>query len=122
MTGRMRSENAAARWSFLPLERGAGKATSFAVAEVVHTGIARGTCAAYDELRGRCGTRYDEAADASASIASESRHEGAGEEICAPQKFVAHLPTTVMPRSTPAPAPTLLHGSVVRSLASLYFF
>ena len=80
MTGRIRSENAAARWSFLPLERGAGKATSFAVAELVHTGIARGTCAAYDELRGRCGTRYDEAADAR-SIASESRHQGAGEEI-----------------------------------------
>ena len=79
MTGRIRSENAAARWSFLPLERGAGKATSFAVAELVHTGIARGTCAAYDELRGRCGTRYAEAADASESIASESRHEGAGE-------------------------------------------
>ena len=79
MTGRIRSENAAARWSFLPLERGAGKATSFAVAELVHTGIARGTCAAYDELRGRCGTRYDKAADA--SIASESRHQGAGEEI-----------------------------------------
>jgi hypothetical protein len=93
MTGRIRSENAAARWSFLPLERGAGKATSFAVAELVHTGIARGTCAAYDELRGRCGTRYDEAADASASkpgehivagrgripLASESRHERAGE-------------------------------------------
>ena len=79
MTGRIRSENAAARWSFLPLERGAGKATSFAVAELVHTGIARGTCAPHDELRGRCGTRYDEAADASASIASESRHQGAGE-------------------------------------------
>ena len=80
MTGRIRSENAAARWSFLPLERGAGKATSFAVAELVHTGIARETCAAYDELRGRCVTRYvDEAADASASIASESRHQGAGE-------------------------------------------
>ena len=82
MTGRTRSENAAARWSFLPLERGAGKATSFAVAELVHTGIARGTCAAYDELRGRCGTRFNEAADPSASIASESRHQGAGEQIC----------------------------------------
>ena len=86
MTGRMRSENAAARWSFLPLERGAGKATSFAVAEVVHTGIARGTCAAYDELRGRCGTRYvDEAADANASIAANPATRARGRESAGPK-------------------------------------
>ena len=73
MTGRTRTQKAAARCSLAGPESGAGKAISLAVAEVeVHTGIARWTCAACDELTGRCGTRYEQATDRKKSIFLES--------------------------------------------------
>ena len=46
----------------------------------MHTGIARWTCAACDELRGRCGTRYDVAkGNAKNSIVSGGSGGGGSE-------------------------------------------
>ena len=71
MTGRTRTQKAAARCNLAGPESGAGKAISLEVAEVeVHTGIARWTCAACDELTGRCGTRYEQATCQKSSIIS----------------------------------------------------